>query len=55
MQAVVEARDGSPEWRTRYARAKAEYRMAEAAALAELGARDALAMVESRQSHAELG
>ncbi|TQF14214.1 hypothetical protein FJV41_19795 [Myxococcus llanfairpwllgwyngyllgogerychwyrndrobwllllantysiliogogogochensis] len=56
MQAVVAARDGSPEWRTRYVRAKAEYRMAEAAALAELGPRDALALVENQHAaDAEVG
>lgn len=50
MQTVMEVRDGSPEWRTRYASARVEYRMAEAAALAELGPRDALALVECQQA-----
>ncbi|SDF27792.1 hypothetical protein SAMN04488504_12760 [Myxococcus virescens] len=39
--------DGSPEARTRLAEAKAEYRLAEAAALQMLGAREALVPVEA--------
>ncbi|MFY1829111.1 hypothetical protein ACN47A_24545 [Myxococcus fulvus] len=46
MQVAIEQMDGSPESRIRYARARAEYREAEELALAVLGARDALALVE---------
>ncbi|MCP3065757.1 hypothetical protein LXT21_44025 [Myxococcus sp. K38C18041901] len=40
-------RDGSPAARTRYARARAEYRAAEELALAVLGAREDLELVEA--------
>ncbi|QSQ17215.1 hypothetical protein [Myxococcus landrumensis] len=46
MQAAIVGLDGSPSAQTRYARARAEYRMAEEQALAVLGASDALALVE---------
>ncbi|NBC41411.1 hypothetical protein [Corallococcus exiguus] len=47
LQRAYSTMDGSAESRTRMARAKAEYRTAEAAALHALGAEDALRLVEA--------
>jgi hypothetical protein len=50
LQRAYAAMDGSVESRTRLARAKEEYRRAEAAALHALGAEDALELVETTDS-----
>ncbi|AKF85011.1 hypothetical protein MFUL124B02_08420 [Myxococcus fulvus 124B02] len=50
LQRAYAAMDGSVESRTRLARAKEEYRRAEAAALHALGAEDALKLVEATDS-----
>ncbi|MCP3167321.1 hypothetical protein [Myxococcus qinghaiensis] len=50
LQRAYATMDGSAESRTRMARAKAEYRTAEAAALHALGAEDALSLVEANDS-----
>ncbi|MFP2905114.1 hypothetical protein ACLESD_08670 [Pyxidicoccus sp. 3LFB2] len=52
LQRAAHGLDGSPEARTRYARARAKYQHAEQLSLAVLGARGALALVEAQPAFA---